>query len=179
MKGYKLLEISIICASIILLVLSFLRILPLRIAKVYLVNFFICLLGWEVWMTYGIINGDSEQKRGGDNVNPFLNMMMMTAGDGIVAVAQVEATFKAFGSKAFKKWNWKAFALIFVIGIVQNIVVTFILRKRLKGANISIAPLMPIKTNALLQNQEGWIIQPFILYALLVKFHKEILDIKD
>jgi hypothetical protein len=95
MKGYKLLEISIIGVSIILLVLSFLRILPLRIAKVYLLNFLICLLGWEVWMTYGIINGDSEHKRGGDNVNPFSNMMMMTAGDGIVAVAQVEATFKA------------------------------------------------------------------------------------
>lgn len=103
---------------------------------------------------------------------------MITAGDGI-AVTQVEATFKAFGSKAFKTWNWKAFALIFAIGIVQNIVVTFILRERLKGANISIAPLLPIKTNALLQVQEGWIIQPFIIYALLIKFHKEILDIKD
>ena len=34
--------------------------------------------------------------------------------------------------------------------------------------NISVAPLMPIKTYNYIQIQETWIIQPFIFYALII-----------
>ena len=173
------LQTGIVAVSIILAILCVCRALPVRIAKVYAFNFALCLLGWEIWMTYGVIGGQSEQDRLGVTTNPVLNMSIMSAGDALVGVAQVEATLKAFGPHAFKKWNWKAFALIFGIGIVQNLAITFILRKRLEAGKLSLAPMMPIRAPGLVMNQEGWIIQPFIFYAVLIRFHKEILDISD
>lgn len=138
-------------------------------------------------MTYGLVDGDSEQKRLNTTTNPIVNMTIMTAGDGLIGVLQAEATLKAFGPEVFRKWDWRAFALIFSIGIVQNIAVTVILRKRLEVGKLSLAPMMPIRppdnlakyglgTN-ILQNQEGWILQPFIFYAVLIRFHRQLMDI--
>ena len=185
----NVLQTGIVAVSLVLVILSITRVIPTRVIKVYLFNFLLCLFGWEVWMTYGLVGGDSEQKRLNTTTNPIVNMTVMTAGDGLVGVLQAEATLKAFGSEVFKKWDWRAFALIFAIGIVQNIAVTVILRKRLEVGKLSLAPMMPIRppdnlvkyglgTN-ILQSQEGWILQPFIFYAILIRFHRQLMDIPD
>lgn len=185
----NVLQTGIVAVSLVLVVLSVTRVIPARIVKVYLFNFLLCLLGWEVWMTYGLVGGDSEQKRFNTTTNPIVNMTIMTAGDGLIGVLQAEATLKAFGPDVFRKWDWKAFALIFSIGIVQNIAVTVILRKRLEVGKLSLAPMMPIGPPDnlakygmganILQNQEGWILQPFIFYAVLIRFHRQLMDIPD
>lgn len=164
-------------ASVLLIVLSTTRVIPRRILKVFALNVVICLVGWELWMTYGLVDGDPVSKRVGKDINPFWNMLKMSAGDGLVGVLQVEAAVKAFGLDAFKKWNWKTFGVIFGIGMIQNIAVTVALRKRLVGANLSVAPMMPVKASGVIQNQEAWVIQPFILYALLIKYRKVILGV--
>ncbi len=185
----NVLQMGIVAVSLVLVILSTTRVIPARVIKVYIFNFLLCLLGWEVWMTYGLVGGDSEQKRLNTNTNPIVNMTIMTAGDGLIGVLQAEATLKAFGPEVFRKWDWRAFALIFSIGIVQNIAVTVILRKRLEVGKLSLAPMMPIRppdnlakyglgTN-ILQNQEGWILQPFIFYAVLIRFHRQLMDIPD
>ena len=130
-------------------------------------------------MTYGILGGDSEQKRGDATTNPFANMMTMTAGDGIIGVLQAESALKAFGPKVFRKWDWRAFALMFSIGIVQNVAITVILRERLRVGRLSLAPMMPIEAPNIVMNQEGWILQPFLFYAVLIRFHRELMDITD
>ena len=186
MNPSVILQFMIVLVSITLLILSLLRKIPNRIAKVYLINCFICLFGWELWMTYGILDGQSEQKRMGTSFNPLLNMSIMTAGDGLIGVLQVEATLKAFGPDAFKKWNWEAFTMIFGIGVIQNVIITYILRKRFTD-KISYAPLMPWRPKEpilglspnIIQIQEGWILQPFIFYLLLIHYHSKILDISD
>jgi len=185
----NVLQIGIVAVSIVLTILCISRAIPTRIIKVYVFNFLLCLFGWEMWMTYGLLGGDSEQKRLATTTNPIVNMTIMTAGDGLIGVLQAEATLKAFGPEVFKKWDWRAFALIFAIGIVQNIAVTVILRKRLEAGKLSLAPMMPIRppdnlakyglSTNVLQSQEGWILQPFIFYAILIRFHGQLMDIPD
>jgi hypothetical protein len=60
------------------------------------------------------------------------------------------------------------------IGVGQNIPVTYIMRKEISVGKISWAPLMPFQTKNIIQIQEAWIIQPILMYILLVKFNKQI-----
>ena len=129
-------------------------------------------------MTTGFLGGDSAKDRGA-TLNPVANMISMSAGDGLIAVVQVEAVFRICGEDGFRKWSWKAFSIMFLIGTIQNIIVSIVLRKRLVGYRLSWAPMIPIMGHAMAQNQEPWVIQPFILYSILVKWHDEILGIKQ
>ena len=185
----NVLQIGIVAVSLVLVILSTTRVIPARVIKVYLFNFLLCLLGWEVWMTYGLVGGDSERKRLNTTTNPIVNMTIMTAGDGLIGVLQAEATLKAFGPEVFRKWDWKAFALIFSIGIIQNIAVTVILRKRLEVGKLSLAPMMPIRPpnnlatydlgTKTLQRPEGGILPPCVFYSSLLRLHDKHSHITD
>lgn len=141
--------------------------LPMWTLYVFLINFTLCLITWEMWMSYGLVNGQSTEEREKHN-NNTVNMILMSLGDGLMGVLQIYTAFKLCGPKAFKKWDWKAFGIIFSIGIVQNLLVTGFVYKKIKGKEISWAPLMPIPANGIIQIQEPWIIQPFIIYAILL-----------
>ena len=120
-----------------------------------------------MWMSYGLINGKSTEERD-KNSNNTVNMILMSLGDGLIGVLQIYIVYKLYGSKVLKKWDWKALSIIFIIGIVQNLIVTGFVYEKVKGEKISWAPLMPVQTNSIVQIQEPWIIQPFILYAILL-----------
>ena len=150
---------------------------------VYLLNFFICFIGWEIWMSLGIVQpSDSYTKRigiVGNNKYLFykniLNSFEMSFLDGFIGVIQILSAIKLYGKTILKKWNINAFNIIFILGILQNIIITLLFRGRLlynsDDKDISIAPLMPIKSYNYIQIQEAWVIQPFILYPLLIYFN--------
>ena len=97
--------------------------LPLWTLYVFIINFALCLITWEMWMSYGFVNGQSTEEREKNN-NNTVNMILMSLGDGLMGVLQIYTAFKVCGAKAFKKWDWKAFGIIFGIGITQNLLVT-------------------------------------------------------
>lgn len=152
----------------IFILLIVLKKLPLWTLYVFLINFFLCLITWEIWMSYGLVNGKSTSERNEGNTNDTVNMILMSLGDGLMGVLQIYTVYKLFGNKAFNKWDWRVFGVIFSIGVLQNIVVTAMIYKKINNKKISWAPLMPIQTNSVIQIQEPWIIQPFIIYGILL-----------
>jgi len=179
MEGAKKMSgmsVGILAATFIFLALITFKTLPCWYLLIFFITFALCMIGWEMWMSYGIIDGDSIEERTGRNNGS--NMVLMCLGDAIIGVVQIWTAMKMVGPSAFKNWNWKAFGIIFAIGIVQNIIVTIALAKQIKGESISWAPLMPIKTDPIIQTQEPWILEPFILYAIAitigsVEFHNK------
>ena len=59
-------------------------------------------------MTTGLLGGASAKERGA-TFNPVANMLSMSAGDGLIAIVQVEAVFKICGAKGFRRWNSESF----------------------------------------------------------------------
>jgi hypothetical protein len=165
---------AMLFACILFLVIASLKVVPGWMAKVFIVQtiFFFTLA--ELWMSMGLVNGDSDAKRSGSTLPPLMNSLIMSGGDGLIGVLQVAIVRKVLGPNAFKKWNWKALALMVAIGVGQNIPVTYIMRKEISVGKISWAPLMPFQTKNIIQIQEAWIIQPILMYILLVKFNKQI-----
>lgn len=163
----------IILSSIILNVMSIVGVIPRWMVRVYIMNFLVCMFGWEVWMTYGLVGGDSVRDRKGDTgYNQLNNLLLMSTCDGWIGVLQVWCVRELFGKSSFTKgWRWKEFMVMWLVGVIQNVFVTVVLRKRMKG-KLSLAPLMPVRANAVVQNQEPWILQPFVVYPILLKMNK-------
>ena len=157
--------IGILLFAFILLIVS--KKLPFWCLYVFIINFTLCLTLWEMWMSYGLVNGKSVEEREKNN-NNTLNMVLMSLGDGLMGVLQIFVAYKICGKNAFTKWNWKAFSIIFTIGIIQNLLVTALIYQKINNQEISWAPLMPIPATGIIQIQEPWIIQPFIIYAILL-----------
>lgn len=160
------LPIVIITATIIFLAMIALKLLPTWYLLIFNITFALCMIGWEMWMTYGIVNGKSVYERSGKENSS--NMVLMCLGDALIGVLQIWSVMKIIGPSAFRQWNWKAFAIIFLIGIIQNILVTMAIYKQIENESISWAPMMPIKMNSIIQIQLPWILQPFILYPLVI-----------
>jgi hypothetical protein len=134
---------------------------------VFWLNFVLALLSWEAWMSYGIINGDSADARGALLPNG-VNALMMATSDGAIALLQVRAVLRVRGAKAFHQWDWGAVGVMLAVGALINLFATVLLYKQLDGSTISLAPLMPFRTSALLQVQQPWLMQPFALYPCLL-----------
>jgi len=160
------LSIGIIAITVILFAMISLKVLPIWYLWIFSITFGLSMIGWEMWMTYGIVNGESVNKRVGKENSS--NMILMCLSDAIIGVFQIWVAMKCLGPSAFRSWNWGAFAIIFFIGIVQNILVTIAITKQIANESISWAPMMPFKINPIIQIQLPWIIQPFILYPLVI-----------
>ena len=46
--------------------------LPSWIPKIYLGSFLICAIGWEIWFTYGLVDGDSVTMRRSEALNSWI-----------------------------------------------------------------------------------------------------------
>lgn len=170
-------KISMVLASIVLIVLALAKKIPMWTMKVYWLTFAMFFLLAEVWMSMGLIRGDADDKRIKTTLPPLANAVIMSMGDGFIGVLQVAIVMKVLGTDAFRSWSWKAAGLMVALGLAQNIPVTYIMRQAIAAGKISWAPLMPVQTKNVIQVQEAWILQPILLYAVLVRWHKELLDL--
>ena len=165
---FAMFKIAIATLSLILLVLVAVKKLEMWVVNAYLINAILCFLGWEMWMSLGFF-GDAASKSTLENV---ANAIAMSAGDGLIGVVQVYAAKKLYGEGVFKDWDWRAFGIIFAIGVSQNILMGVAIHKRLDKRKISPSPMMPIPGPSYLANQESWVLQPFLFYGLLIWGHE-------
>ena len=135
----------------ILLVLSFLNKIPKWIWLIYLVTFVVCALGWEIWFTYGLVDGQSVNIRRPDvlnalipqNINWLVNSLA-DAGIGINGLLYVWL-FSGLSTTILEKWSWKELGILAAFFLFQNLIVElFIYQAQLAaGYQLSWAPLAP------------------------------------
>ena len=163
--------------------------IPLWVPSIYLGSFIACSLGWELWFTYGWVDGDPVNIRRSEalnqwipmNVNWLLNSM---ADAGTISLGGLWLMWKFSGknSLVFQQWSWSAFSILFAWCLIQNVFVElFLYHDQLsEGKLLSWAPLAPTgqffnpllfefnERSVMLQTQLPWLIMSPILYIAVI-----------
>ena len=158
----------------------------------YLISLFVCIFGWELWFTYGLVDGLPVDVRRSDVLNIWLpihiNWLLNSLGDaGVVCLGGLWLMRKSHHKDIaiFKEWRWSAFIILLVWCIGQNLIVELFLYEDQLGVGkpISWAPLTPLgpyinpilfeygDRTVNLQSQIPWLIMPVFLYKLVIYFN--------
>ena len=164
--------------------------LPNWVPIIYVGSFIVCALGWEIWFTYGFINGESVIERRADVLNQWiplhLNWILNSLADaGTVCLGGLYVMWVLNNKeqRIFLKWRWGPFLILLAWFIGQNLFVELFLYydQLSEGKNLSWAPLIPtgnvynpliFKFNGrsvMFQTQLPWIILPPFLYMAVIK----------
>ena len=168
--------------------------LPFWVPTIYLSSFIVCAIGWELWFTYGWIDGDSVSIRRSEALNYWLpihiNWLMNSLADaGTITLGGLWLMWRFTGKNLniFTYWNWKAFLIFMIWCITQNILVEmFLYHDQLSiGKDLSWAPLSPLgpyinplllefnNRSLMLQTQIPWIILPAFIYKTVIYLNKK------
>ena len=189
--------IAIVYASSIIPILILIKYyskLPKWVPAIYLGSFIVCALGWEIWFTYGLINGESVVERRSDILNQWiplhLNWILNSLADaGTVCLGGLSLIWLV-GNKqnnVFNSWKWSSFFILAIWCVGQNIFVElFLYYDQLgEGKNLSWAPLIPTgntfnpvlfefnSRSVMFQTQLPWLILPPILYLAVIRLAKK------
>ena len=166
--------------------------LPSWVPTFYIVGVIVCALGWELWFTYGWLDGDSVALRRSMPLNNWLpkniNWLMNSMGDaGVVLLGGAWIMWLSHKKdvSVFKEWKWSAFCILLMWCIGQNILVEmFLYHDQLaEGKPLSWAPLSPLgpyfnpilfefnDRTITLQSQMPWLIMPCIFYRTLINLN--------
>ena len=167
--------------------------IPDWVPSFYIVGVIVCSLGWELWFTYGWIDGDPVDSRRSEVLNNWLpkniNWLLNSMADaGTVLIGGVWLMWISHkkNSKVFTQWNWSAFCILMIWCIGQNILVEmFLYHDQLaEGKPLSWAPLSPFGSyfnpllfefnsrTIMLQTQIPWMILPWFFYRTLINLNK-------
>ena len=167
--------------------------LPKWIPSFYIISLAVCSLGWELWFTYGWLDGDPVDLRRSENLNKWLpkdiNWLLNSMGDaGAVLLGGAWLMWSTHKKNLmiFKKWNWTAFVVLYIWCVSQNIFVEmFLYHDQLAdGKPLSWAPLSPFgpyfnpvlfefnERTIMLQSQIPWMILPWFFYGTLINLNK-------
>ena len=163
--------------------------IPLWVPSIYIGSFLLCSLGWELWFTYGWIDGDPVNIRRSEALNQWIplhiNWLLNSMSDaGTISLGGLWLMWKFSGknNQVFQVWNWSAFSILFIWCITQNIFVElFLYHDQLsEGKSLSWAPLAPTgqffnpllfefnERSVMLQTQLPWLIISPILYIAAI-----------
>tara|TARA_B100001540_G_scaffold34958_1_gene30977 strand:- start:5731 stop:6321 length:591 start_codon:yes stop_codon:yes gene_type:complete len=166
--------------------------LPTWIPSFYIVSIVVCALGWELWFTYGWLDGDAVNIRRSEALNTLLpkniNWLMNSMGDaGAVLCGGVWLMWITHKKDpiVFKKWKWSAFSIFLIWCIGQNILVEmFLYHDQLADDKLlSWAPLSPFgpyfnpilfefnDRSIMLQSQMPWLILPWFFYRTIINLN--------
>lgn len=183
-----------IAAIVPLLLIAYLRkknTLPTWVVGVYVTSFIACALGWELWFTYGWVDGDPVHLRRAALLNsliPYhLNWVLNSLADaGSICLAGLLLVQHTLGANSnfLTQWNWKAFSILLAWFIGQNIIVEmFLYHDQLAvGKPLSWAPFAPTgpwfnpvlfefrDRSISLQGQLPWVIMTPLFYASLIGY---------
>ena len=155
--------------------------------------FFICAFGFEIWLTYGLIDGLPVSLRRSEALNcaipQDLNWVLNSLGDVLVVWIGLFIVKKIFikSFNPFEKWNWSVFIVFFVWFVAQNIYVEVFFYHLQLGSNgdLSWGPLMPLGSyfNPILfeisgrpvtfQSQSTWLLMTPIIYLITIYLNKK------
>jgi hypothetical protein len=197
MSFEELRVITIVYISAILPIVLYLKNksqLPSWVSTIYLGAFLVCAFGWELWFTYGWVDGDSVIVRRSDALNNWLpihiNWLMNSLADaGTVTLGGIWLMWRYSGKdfSIFSYWNWRSFFILMIWCISQNIFVEmFLYHDQLStGKDLSWSPLSPLGPyfnpilfeyngrSLMLQSQIPWIILPALIYKTLIILNKK------
>ena len=163
--------------------------IPLWVPSIYLGSFLACSLGWELWFTYGWVDGDPVNLRRSESLNQWIplhiNWLLNSMADaGTISLGGLWLMWKYSGknNQVFHAWNWPAFGILFIWCIAQNIFVElFLYHDQLSiGKELSWAPFAPTgqffnpllfefnERSVMLQTQLPWLIMAPILYKAAI-----------
>ena len=163
--------------------------IPLWVPSIYLGSFLICSLTWELWFTYGWIDGDPVNVRRSEVLNTWipmhLNWLLNSLADaGTISMGGLWLMWKFSKQniQVFEQWNWGAFSILLIWCITQNLFVElFLYHDQLsEGKSLSWAPLAPTGQffnpllfefngrSVMFQTQLPWLIMAPILYKLTI-----------
>lgn len=162
--------------------------IPLWVPSIYLGSFLICSLSWELWFTYGWIDGDPVNVRRSEVLNTWipmhLNWLLNSLADaGTISMGGLWLMWKySKNIQVFEQWNWGAFSILLIWCITQNLFVElFLYHDQLsEGKSLSWAPLAPTGQffnpllfefsgrSVMFQTQLPWLIMAPILYKLTI-----------
>ncbi|MEL0207278.1 MAG: hypothetical protein VW915_00135 [Gammaproteobacteria bacterium] len=163
--------------------------IPLWVPSIYLGSFLICSLSWELWFTYGWIDGDPVNVRRSEVLNTWipihLNWLLNSLADaGTISMGGLWLMWKFSKQdiQVFEQWNWGAFSILLIWCITQNLFVElFLYHDQLsEGKSLSWAPLAPSGQyfnpllfefngrSVMFQTQLPWLIMAPILYKLTI-----------
>ena len=163
--------------------------IPLWVPSIYLGSFLACALGWELWFTYGWIDGDPVNLRRSETLNQWIpihiNWLLNSMADaGTIALGGLWLMWK-YSEKnyqIFQKWDWSAFSILLIWCITQNLFVELFLYHDQLSENklISWAPFAPTGQffnpvllefngrSVMFQTQLPWLIMAPILYKAVI-----------
>ena len=168
--------------------------LPDWVPSIYIGAFIVCALGWELWFTYGWIDGDSVNIRRSENLNQWLpmhiNWLMNSLADaGTITLGGLWLMWMNAKKdyKVFTYWSWSAFSVFMLWCISQNILVEmFLYHDQLsEGKDLSWAPLSPAgpyfnpilfefnDRSLMLQTQIPWLLLPAFIYKAVIFMNKK------
>ena len=163
--------------------------IPVWVPSIYLGSFLVCALGWELWFTYGWIDGDPVNLRRSETLNLWipihLNWLLNSMADaGTISLGGLWLMWKYSkkNSQVFEQWSWPAFSILLIWCIAQNLFVElFLYHDQLsEGKRLSWAPLSPTgqfynpqlfefnQRSVMLQTQLPWLIMSPILYKAAI-----------
>lgn len=163
--------------------------IPLWVPSIYLGSFLVCAIGWELWFTYGWIDGDAVDLRRSEALNQWipihLNWLLNSMADaGTISLGGIWLMWIYSGknSDVFQQWSWSAFSILLIWCIAQNLFVElFLYHDQLsKDKLLSWAPLAPTgqffnpllfefnERSVMLQTQIPWLIMSPILYKATI-----------
>ena len=163
--------------------------MPSWVPVIYIGSFLVCAIGWEIWFTYGLIDGDSVMIRRSPVLNAWIplhiNWIVNSLADaGTICLGGLWLMWRLNGKnmQVFHQWNWLSFMILIVWCVGQNLFVElFLYHDQLAvGKELSWAPLIPTGNSfnpllfefngraVMFQTQLPWIILPAVLYTSVI-----------
>ena len=167
--------------------------IPSWVPSFYIIAVIVCALGWEIWFTFGWLDGDPVDIRRSAALNTWLpkniNWLMNSMGDaGAVLLGGFWLMWLTHNkdNSVFLEWKWSALIVLLAWCIGQNILVEmFLYHDQLaEGKPLSWAPLSPLgpyfnpilfefnNRTIMLQSQMPWLILPWFFYMTLINLNK-------
>ena len=167
--------------------------IPSWVPSFYIIAVIVCALGWEIWFTFGWLDGDPVDIRRSAALNTWLpkniNWLMNSMGDaGAVLLGGFWLMWLTHNkdNSVFLEWKWSAFIVLLAWCIGQNILVEmFLYHDQLaEGKPLSWAPLSPLgpyfnpilfefnNRTIMLQSQMPWLMLPWFFYMTLINLNK-------
>jgi len=153
--------------TILIITLYYKKVLPLWVMKVYVMSFLICAFGWEIWYTYGWVDGDHVNLRRTDYLNraipAHVNWIVNSLYDAAICLTGLLWVWLAGGKtlRLFHSINVWVIVILFLSFVGQNIFVELVIYKDQLTSDheLSWAPLSP-----------KWI-DTITLFGATMKFH--------